>query len=77
LARSVCHCGGLVPLSRGAGAAVPISPFLDGAAFDPETIETMSAALSEACQALRLIEKEDAAVRLLAMRIIDRAGRYR
>ena len=30
-------------------------------------------ALAEACQALRLTEKEDAAVRLLAMRIIDRA----
>ena len=52
---------------------MPIGPFLNGQAFDPETIETMSAALAEACQALRLMEKEDAAVRLLALRIIDRA----
>jgi hypothetical protein len=54
-------------------AAVPIAPFLNGQAFDPETIETMSAALAEACQALRLMEKDDAAVQLLALRIIDRA----
>ena len=52
---------------------MPIRPFLDGQAFDPETIEAMSAALAEACRALRLTEKEDAVVRLLALRIIDRA----
>jgi hypothetical protein len=53
---------------------VPITPFLDGeAAFDPETIEIMSKALIAACQALGLKEKDDAANRLLAMRIIDMA----
>jgi len=30
---------------------MPITPFLAGQAFDPETIENMSAALIEACDA--------------------------
>ena len=52
---------------------MPIRAFLDGEAFDPETIETMSAALADACHALGLKAKHDAVTRLLAMRIIDLA----
>ena len=33
---------------------MPITPFVAGQAFDPETIENMSAALVEACDALHL-----------------------
>jgi hypothetical protein len=36
-------------------------------------VESMSRALAEACKALRLSEREDPAMRLLAMRIIERA----
>jgi hypothetical protein len=50
-----------------------IHPYLEGGAFDPETIETMAKALSEACKVLRVMDKEDAAVRILALRIIDQA----
>jgi hypothetical protein len=52
---------------------VPIRAFLDGEAFDPETIESMSQALSAACELLGLRDKENAATRLLATRIIDLA----
>jgi len=52
---------------------MPICPFLDGEVFDQDLIDTMSRALAEACRELGLQDKEDAAVRLLAKRIIDRA----
>jgi hypothetical protein len=52
---------------------VPIRPFLEGEAFDPEVIEAMSEALADACTTLGLKDKEDAAVRLLAMRMIAQA----
>ena len=52
---------------------MPIRPYLNGHAFDQEHIDTMSKALTDACRQLGLQDKEDAAVRLIAMRIIDRA----
>ena len=52
---------------------MPITAFLQGEAFDPETIQAMSIALTEACKALGLNMKDDAATRLLAMRIIEQA----
>ncbi len=52
---------------------MPIRPYLDGKFFDPEVIDTMSQALADACTSLGLRDKEDAAVRLLAMRIIAEA----
>jgi hypothetical protein len=53
------------------GPAVPIRPFLDGEVFEQEHIDAMSKALADACQELGLKDKENAAVRLLAKRIID------
>lgn len=50
-----------------------IRPFLDGQRFEPELIETMSEALADACTTLGSKDKEDAAVRLLAGRIIEQA----
>jgi len=50
---------------------MPIRPYLDGEFFDPELIDTMSRALADACTTLGLKDREDAAVRLLAMRIIQ------
>ncbi len=52
---------------------MPIRPFLDGETFESELIDTMSAALAGACKTLGLKDKEDAAVRLLAIRIIGAA----
>lgn len=52
---------------------MPIRPFLEGEFFEPELIATMSEALAHACTELGLKDKEDAAVRLLAMRIIEEA----
>ena len=51
---------------------MPIRPFLEGD-FDPELIEAMSQALVAACQRLGLLPKEDAATRLLALRIVEAA----
>ena len=52
---------------------MPIRPFLEGEFFDPDLIETMSQALADACKTLGLKDKDDAAVRLLALRIIASA----
>jgi hypothetical protein len=53
--------------------AMPIRPYLEGRAFDPETIAIMASAFADACQLLGLKDKEDAAVRILAVRIINQA----
>jgi hypothetical protein len=53
--------------------AVPIRPFLDGEFFEQESIDTMSQALADACATLGLKDKQDAAVGLLARRIVDEA----
>jgi hypothetical protein len=52
---------------------VPIRTFLEGEFFEPELITTMSKALADACSTLGLNDKDDAVVRLLAMRIIELA----
>jgi urease gamma subunit len=52
---------------------MPIRPFLEGDVFEQELIDAMSKALADACRELGLKDKEDAAVRLLAKRIIDSA----
>jgi hypothetical protein len=54
---------------------MPITPFLAGQAFDPETIENMSAALVEACDALQLKVGDDPATRFVAEKIIEWAQR--
>ena len=54
---------------------MPITPFLAGQAFDPETIENMSAALVEACDALHLRVADDPATRFVAEKIIGWAQR--
>ncbi len=52
---------------------MPIRPYLQGEFFDPEMIELMSRALADACNTLGLKYQDDAAVRLLAERIIEQA----
>ena len=52
---------------------MPIRTFVEGAVFEQELIDTMSAALADVCRELGLNDKEDTAVRLLALRIINKA----
>jgi hypothetical protein len=55
---------------------MPIRKFLDGEAFEPETIQSMGDALAGACRALGLADRDDPATRLVAAKIIElaRAG---
>jgi hypothetical protein len=53
-----------------------ILPFLrDQSVFDPETIQTMSAALEEACRVLKLAEDNAREREVIAVRIIELARR--
>ena len=59
-------------------ARMPITPFLAHQAFEPETIETMSAALAAfvaACEALHLKVGDDPATRVVAEKVIELAQR--
>jgi hypothetical protein len=48
---------------------MPVRPFQSGQAFDPETIDKMSAALQSVCDTLKMVD--DAATRLVARKIIE------
>jgi hypothetical protein len=50
---------------------MPIRPFLSGQAFDPETIAKMAEALQSVCDTLSLKVVDDAAMRLVARKIIE------
>jgi hypothetical protein len=50
---------------------MPITPFLAGQAFDPETSENMSEALVAACEALHLKVGDDPATRFVAEKVIE------
>lgn len=54
---------------------MPIRPFLSLQAFDPETIDKMSAALQSVCDTLSLKMVDDAATRLVARKIVELAQR--
>ena len=54
---------------------MPITPFLARQAFDPETIENMSAAFVAACDALRLKVGDNPATRIVAEKVIEFAQR--
>ncbi len=53
---------------------MPIRPFLNGQYFEQELLDTMGQALADTCMTLGLKNKDDAAVRLLVMRIIKKAS---
>jgi hypothetical protein len=53
------------------GMAMPIHPFLNGAAFEPEAIRNMSVAFESVCAELGLSDKDDPATRLVASKIIE------
>lgn len=53
---------------------MPIRPFLDGQAVDPQLVNAMSAAIERACDTLRLsCTTSDAATELVASKIIEAA----
>jgi hypothetical protein len=52
---------------------MPIQAFLDRHAFDPEAVHRMSEALTAACRALGLVDRDDPATRLVAIKIIELA----
>ena len=54
---------------------MPITPFLVGQAFEPETIEIMSAAVVATCDALHLKICDDPATRIVAGKVIEVAQR--
>jgi hypothetical protein len=54
---------------------MPITPFLAGQAFDPETTCAMSRALDKACESLGLRVGKDPATEVIAAKIVELAQR--
>ena len=54
---------------------MPITLFLQNQAFDPEIIEDMSAAFTDACATLGLVDRADPLTEIVASRIIELAQR--
>jgi hypothetical protein len=52
---------------------MPITPFLNGFKFDPEATRVMGVAFEMARAALRLADRDDPAVAMIANRIIELA----
>ena len=50
---------------------MPIRPFLNGAAFEPEAIRNMSVAFEIVCAELGLSDKDNSATRLVASKVIE------
>ena len=77
LARSFQFDEQLTDFTREANrkASVPITPFLQDRAFDPETGQAVANALVMTCQALGLSNRDDAMTQLVAEKIIELAKR--
>ena len=56
-------------------ASAPITPFLRGQAFDPETVDAMAKAFVTTCEALGLSNRDDSMTELVAETIIELAQR--
>ena len=52
-----------------------ITPFVQGKAFDPETVQAMANALVTTCEALGLSDRDHAMTQLVAEKIIELAKR--
>jgi hypothetical protein len=53
---------------------VPITPFVEGKVFDPDSVAAMSAVFVEVCRRLALNDKSDPATLLVAEKIIELAS---
>lgn len=54
---------------------MPITPFLRGQAFDPETIQNMADAFTAACRDIGLNDRDDKLTALVARQVIQLAER--
>ena len=54
---------------------MPIQPYLQGEAFDPDTVRVMGVAFENACKELGILDKRDAVTRVVARTVIDMAHR--
>jgi hypothetical protein len=54
---------------------MPIQPYLQGEAFDPDTVRVMGIAFENACKELGILNKHDAVTRVVARTVIDMAQR--
>jgi hypothetical protein len=54
---------------------MPIRPYLQGQAFDPDSIRVMSVAFENACSQLGILDKHDAVTKIVARTVIDMAQR--
>jgi hypothetical protein len=54
---------------------MPIQPYLQGQAFDPDSIRIMSVAFENACKQLGILDKHDAVTKIVARTVIDMAQR--
>jgi hypothetical protein len=52
---------------------MPITPFLSGHVFDPETLQNMSAAFEAACEKIGLTIRHDPATEIVAKFIVGLA----
>ena len=57
------------------GYAMPIRPYLQGQAFDPDTIRVMGVAFENACRELGIRKKHDAVTNIVARTVIEMAQR--
>jgi hypothetical protein len=54
---------------------MPIRPYLQGEAFDPDAVRVMGIAFENACNELGIFNKHDAVTRVVARTVIDMAQR--
>jgi hypothetical protein len=54
---------------------MPIRPYLQGEAFDPDTVRVMGIAFENACKELGILNNHDAVTRVVARTVIDMAQR--
>jgi len=54
---------------------MPIRPYLQGQAFDPDSIRIMSVAFENACKQLGILNKHDAVTKIVARTVIEMAQR--
>jgi hypothetical protein len=54
---------------------MPIRPYLQGEAFDPDAVRVMGIAFENACKELGILNKHDAVTRVVARTVIDMAQR--
>ena len=52
---------------------MPITPYLEGRFFDPETNQAMSVAFDNACQQLGLTQQNDPLRKIVARTVIEKA----